>query len=238
MDPDALRMHSPHLTPWPIASPKLAGGGRWLSVSPHQPPGPVVVAGQGDQGARATPGGWLRIFGLAIAVPKASDACFSASRRRRDLAQAVTAAVEAGDFVAAEQALADLKAVCTAHGHASSAMTTRLQLIPTDGGELVVLTASNVTEWDALFAVPSALATGGYTVAVSNGLRTADNDGWYNNFVIILLRGSPVASANAIARGADRALCCVRSRSIARADWRASGGAVPNLGLQGRRRVL
>lgn len=29
---------------------------------------------QGDQGARATPGGWLRVFGLEIAVPKASPA--------------------------------------------------------------------------------------------------------------------------------------------------------------------
>lgn len=130
--------------------------------------------------------------GHSLCTAQASDASLASSRQLRDLERAVKDAVARSDYASAERALASLKAASNT-GAKTTTATTKLRLMPVGGGKAVELTAVNVTEWDALFVLPAALATGGYTAAISNGLKTTTNDGWVGveYFASPSVRGSP-----------------------------------------------
>jgi hypothetical protein len=129
----------------------------------------------GDAGRAATPGGWLRVQGIAVAwLPPE----VTAARRRLRLARVAAAAapgagsplVPTPGEAAVAEARAALAAAVAAAGNAAPVTTVRLTPVA-GGGAAVDLPAvmANATQWSVHVPVPPSLPPGEYTVTVSNG---------------------------------------------------------------------
>ena len=126
---------------------------------------------QGNEGNTSTPSGWLRVFGRSIGSPT------EATRSTTKMQAEATAAVARGDYGTATELLRVLQ---ESNGTASSGATaTQLRLTPISGdGPAITVTATNASEFDAMFELPSNLSTGSYTGEVSNGLSTGTCGTW------------------------------------------------------------
>lgn len=139
---------------------------------------------QGDVGAAATPGGWLRVMGPVLALAPAPEATLLAAiRAARDALTAPGTAADAAwadesplaataaRLLAARAELADVRA----RGGGARPVTARLT--PRGGGAALYLPAARDTAslHSAAFALPHSLPVGEYDVAVANGCG-ADTD--------------------------------------------------------------
>jgi hypothetical protein len=121
---------------------------------------------QGDAGATATPGGWLRVSGLSVAWLPAD-----ALTARREERRALRALRAARTRVAEDAALAALAAARRGGGGGAAEPGAAVRLTPAGGGAPVYLPAdlSNATQFSLYVPVPASLQPGEYAVAVSNG---------------------------------------------------------------------
>lgn len=130
---------------------------------------------QGDIGDAATPGGWLRVFGLGVAAVDPPAVAIEAQLRAavRTMTSAPTGAAGSADslFGAAAETVAELRAVL----RAASPPNCTLRLIPVGGGAAIDLRAatSNASTWSAYFHVPASIMPASYLVSVSNGRGAA-----------------------------------------------------------------
>jgi hypothetical protein len=161
-------------------------------VCPGEPiPSPIVYLNaaeawwfQGDIGQTATPGGWIRVLGPAIAppLPGSTEAGLLASIR--DVRDAIASPQTGGDpawdaespLAALAEELLTLRTALAALPAAARTPNATLRLTPVGGGAPVYIAARNASAHSAHFPLPSGLAPGEYEVALSNG-RGADTDG-------------------------------------------------------------
>ena len=136
---------------------------------------------QGDVGAAATAGGWLRVSGAVVALLAPAEAAARLQRAIRDVRDAMTAPP-----MAADEAWGDASALAQ---HAAALLALRAQLAaatlprvtarltPAGGAPpvFVAADAASATAFSARFALPADLPPGEYDVAVSNGFG-ADSD--------------------------------------------------------------
>ena len=123
---------------------------------------------QGDAGNSSTPDGWLRVFGRSIGLSSGT-----ALKSTAELQADAAAAIARADYATAGEVLRRLQQ------SGAAASTTQLRLTPSSGGgEPVIIAATNTTEHDAFFEIPSSLALGSYTGELSNGLSTVACGTW------------------------------------------------------------
>ncbi len=140
---------------------------------------------QGDIGDAATPGGWLRVFGLGVAAVDPSAVAIEAKLRAavRTMTAAPTGAVGSADslFGAAAETVAELRVML----RAAPPPNCTLRLLPVGGGDAIDLQAapSNASTWSAYFPVPLLTIPGEYSVSVSNGRGAAGGFTPLNSFV-------------------------------------------------------
>ena len=122
---------------------------------------------QGDAGAAASPGGWVRVYGQVLALEPATriSARKAARVAARQISTAGASLGTAGLLAAAAAAVeaAAAAAAITAFG------PTSLRLTPLTGGSPIDVVAENATTYAAVFLLPSSLPLGEYNASVSNG---------------------------------------------------------------------
>lgn len=128
---------------------------------------------QGDSGSSATAGGFLRVFGSALAF--GGEAAAATWGRYQQLESELHHALRSHDYPVVTRAAAELAELGTA---LSAPLQTTLTLTPVAVGgrsspPAVNLTAVNATNVDAHFVLPPTIAPGEYRVAVRNpaGMR-------------------------------------------------------------------
>jgi hypothetical protein len=131
---------------------------------------------QGDAGDAATPGGWVRCFGLAMATVNGSVAV---ARQRLRYLRHVLAHVGGLDDPAGDDSLlytAATEIVALRSQLASLPASYSLLTLTPQGwtGPTVTVRAfaANATQYSVQFPVPGDIASGTYSVGVSNGLGT------------------------------------------------------------------
>lgn len=131
---------------------------------------------QGDQGDSASPGGWLRVSGLALSLQAPASnvaALWAQLRTQRDataalLSQTDDALAVESPLAAAAAALLSTRAALASAVAAAPATTVRLTSAST--GRVITLNATlNSSQYSATFLLPSDIPLDLYTVAVSNG---------------------------------------------------------------------
>lgn len=147
---------------------------------------------QGDAGATATPGGWLRLSGLNVAW--LSDDAVAARRDARRAARAIRAARTPGALDAA------LSSLTASRGPLAAAAHGTLRLSPTGGGAPVDLVpeTANATQWSVWVSVPASLPAGEYAVSVSNG-RGPGEGGLFSELDSFYDPGTPHVSTIVVA---------------------------------------
>jgi hypothetical protein len=153
---------------------------------------------QGDAGNSSTPSGWLRVFGRSIGKADPAGGADAASSTASLQADAAAAVVRA-DYATAGELLQRLQ-----HQQLGepAARTTQLRLTPTNGeGKSITVTATNTSEHDAWFQLPSDLAIGSYTGELSNGLSTAACGTW--RALSMFLRPDPGPCAGTAAQACN-----------------------------------
>eukprot|EP00051_Salpingoeca_urceolata_P006518 m.86101 g.86101 ORF g.86101 m.86101 type:complete len:552 (+) comp14864_c0_seq3:146-1801(+) len=151
---------------------------------------------QGDGGDSASPGGWLRVFGKAVAYPAASVA---ANKAHKALETAIALAARLGDLEAARRLLSEAEASKMAMHN--SLAPAQLRLTPVSDASssttvsptIIVPKPVNATVWSAWFQLPENLLPGEYTVEVFNGY------GWGKPMATFETPESPVKTTFAIA---------------------------------------
>ena len=129
---------------------------------------------QGDAGATATQGGWVRILGMSLSNVPARVA--EIRQQLRDLRERVTEQRAATDDPAGDDSLlgaASEQIVSLRAELAGLPQTqTSLLLTPVTGGAPVTLVAApaNASAFSAYFAIPASLAAGDYAVSISSGV--------------------------------------------------------------------
>ena len=150
---------------------------------------PRIKWAQGDAGASATPGGFIRLFGSALAFGPTSTTHSTGTYGEYQLLESeLNHALMAHDHAVIAETAARLGAL----GKALSGVgrPTSLTLTPATGhhvlpqsrtvADQVTVMATNATDVDAHFALPATIAPGEYTVKVRNPAgMTSSLDGWY-----------------------------------------------------------
>eukprot|EP00041_Stephanoeca_diplocostata_P021865 m.516564 g.516564 ORF g.516564 m.516564 type:complete len:884 (+) comp21929_c0_seq8:155-2806(+) len=136
---------------------------------------------QGDQGATASPGGWLRVVGNCLSLPKSVTA--DHQQPSDSMWAAAQTAVQSRNLSALIQAQQILSMMLGADGeernwHTRTTPTIRLTLrsrivgaIQKESKEPITISAvaENVTLTSAHFLLPASLASGEWLVEISNG---------------------------------------------------------------------
>jgi hypothetical protein len=126
---------------------------------------PEVWSVHGDLGNTSTPGGWARLIGRGLALGQSTDHVDSTVL---SLANRLADAVRRGKRADATDLSATLSRALSRDPSATAAASTVLRLTPVGGGEAVLLSASESSNFSATFLVPTTLAVAQYTAAVSN----------------------------------------------------------------------
>ena len=158
---------------------RSGGGGGSAPAGAIEVNTPRIKWTQGDAGASATPGGFLRLFGSALAFGQAGANAQHAAGTYGDyqmLESELNHALRSHDHVVIAEAaarLAQLGKALSGAGALSGRQTT-LALVPVRGAATgspraaVNLTATNATDVDAHFALPATMAPGEYSLVVRN----------------------------------------------------------------------
>ncbi len=147
---------------------------------------------QGDAGNTSSPSGWLRVFGRSIGSP------IDATRSTAEMKAKAAAAIARTDYESANRILRFLQQ----HKGKSSATATQLRLTPISGdGKAIIVTATNASEFDAMFELPNSLSLGSYTGEISNGLSTATCGTWRP--LVMFLRPEPGPCTKPVRTGCD-----------------------------------
>lgn len=142
---------------------------------------------QGDVGDAATPGGWLRVFGLGVAAVDPATAALETQLREATRAATLASSGAAGGDDSAFGAAADAVAALRAALRTAPPSNCTLRLSPVGGGAPIDVhaTSRNASTWSAYFALPasSQLPAGEYAVSVSNGRGVSGGFTPLNSFV-------------------------------------------------------
>ena len=140
---------------------------------------------QGDIGDAATPGGWVRVFGLGVASVDPDS--IELAKQLRVAARAVAAAPSGGAngldsvFGVMSERVASLRTSLRATPPPNC--TLRLTLLGgtgSGGGSYdITATPGNASTWSAYFPVPTTLPPGEYAISVSNGRGGGGVDGGF-----------------------------------------------------------
>eukprot|EP01043_Picozoa_sp_COSAG02_P035782 COSAG02_NODE_2584_length_8477_cov_16.463714_2_plen_969_part_00 len=119
---------------------------------------------QGDRGNTSTAGGWVRVMGRAMSLTTANG---TVDVRLAELEWSLQHAVRNHDAGAVSQLSAEFAALLAT----PEVKKPTLHLLPQEGGgkQSTKVVATNFTQFDALFELPSNLAPGVYRLAIDNG---------------------------------------------------------------------
>ena len=144
---------------------------------------PELWWAQGDRGETATPGGWVRVFGRGLTLPKASsgeqhEGC--ASCELGAITKALARAGQRGDWKLAAALAAQAERMATQQ-HDALDLGTTLNLTSSDGHSFVLhATTLRLSTFSTEFAVPAEISPGNYSVSLSNG-QAATSLSWFHS---------------------------------------------------------